>query len=135
MSYATEGDAGFKVTALSDPAGSLGGPIGSTSQRIVEDVPINAGENVTPVARPPRMIDARVVMRCLDLAAVADIDTAPGDCTTTIQCADGNSTGTVMVSPMVPRNADITAGHAEQAHIAELEYRMLGSVLTFTPTI
>ena len=133
MSGWNEGSAGFKVTGIVDSAGTtLNGPMGITLQRIVEDVPINAGENVTPVARPPRSIDARVVTRSLGLSSPADIYATPASVTADIECADGTTVSTVEVGPCQPRNFDFTAGHAEQAHVCEGEHRMVGSEMTFS---
>jgi len=134
MAYSTEANAGFFVTAQSFGSSSKSGPIASTHQRIVDRVAIAAGGNNTPIARPIRMLDARVVFRCLSIADFDAHTAAAANCTTTLLEADGSTSGSIVTGAMVPNNIDISAGHAEEA-FAELEFVFKGSALTFTASL
>lgn len=134
MAYSTEANAGFFVTAQTFGSASKSGPIASTHQRIVDRVPIAAGGNSTPIARPIRMLDARVVFRCLSIADFDAVTATAANCTTTLLEADGSTSGSIVTGAMVPNNVDISAGHAEET-FAELEYVFKGSALTFTASL
>lgn len=132
MAYTNENNAGFLCTALKFGAVSHGGPIGSTHQRIAVKEPVNAGGNVTPVGRPLKMLDARVLFRCLDMSSVDAVSATPANCETDIQECDGSTTGSIIHGPMTPGNADDNTDHANGPHNAELEYLFKGSALTET---
>lgn len=129
--YANEEDAPFFVSQLQFGVASKAGPVGSTHQRIVERVAVAAGGNIYPVARPVRLVDARVVFRCLDAADFDAIDATPANCTTTFRECDGSTSGSIVMGNMVPGNVDVTLLNGDVA-VTELEYVLKGTALTFT---
>lgn len=134
MAYSTEADAGFRVTALKHGSTSMGGPLQSTHEKIVDDEAIKAGAANNPVARPVDAIDARVVYRFHDIADVMAETTSPANCTTELTAADGGS-GSFVHGPMAPRGYVNQNGRNQNGFYVEQEHRHAGSALTETPTI
>ena len=134
MAYVNEENAGFWTTDVSFGASSKQGAIGSTHQRIVDRKILAVAGHITPIARPARMIDARCVLRALELSAGDAVNAAPANCTTSFREANGTGAGSIIVGPMVPANVDITTGNAEEA-VGEYEYLFKGDVLVFTVTM
>ena len=134
MSWANEGDTGFRSASYAFAGGALAGALSCQHQKIVDDEALKSGNANTPNARPVDLLDAREVTRVHDLAAIKAESASPGNMVSTFDAADGGA-GSVTVGPVVPRGVEIVEGRNQNGFFMEQEYRMLGSSLTFAVVI
>lgn len=135
MAWADVGDTIYAITALKHGATSQLGPVAAVYEKIVEDEIIRSGADVNPTERPITSVDA--IVRHTYFAAddfIAET-TAAANCTLEFDNVDGDSGGSLVLGPMVPRGHRTDVRTVEGGGQQEQVFRHKGSSLTETYTL
>ena len=133
MSYAGEGNAGFRHSSWSFGATTFLGKVRCLIERIITREPIMADANNYPVSRPIDEEDSRVTLEFLDNAGAVEPSIAAANITADFVEANGSGSGGVVIGPH--RAGTVTHTQARRMggfSVAQI-YEQEGS-LTYTPT-
>lgn len=131
MAYATTADAGFRIASLTHAGNQLKGAVRATLEKIVDDEPLAAEAENTPISRPVDRLDARCVFGFLDGSSAIGHAAAAGNCVANFTAADGGA-GSATFGPMLARNITANMSRNQGGHQWEQEFRFQGTSLTET---
>lgn len=132
MSYAAEGDAGFRISSFSGLISAIG-RLAAMAEKIINREVIQADANNAPVARPVDEVDSRMTLESLDQAMAVAESTAAANQTIGIQQADGGS-GSLVMGKMVASSVQHTFRRRMGGFGCQQTLEMQDSTLTYTPT-
>lgn len=134
MAYASEADAGHRITSITHGGTELKGPLGVTLEKVVEREVRQAGANNAPVSRPVAFLDARVTARFLDTAGGISETAAAASLVANFTDGAGDA-GSVTMGPLKAGSIRHTMERNQGGFAVEQDFELEGATLTYTPAI